>query len=181
MQQQLVDEARGVSETLAKAPEKFKVASNWKVFSEAMETYLGQLLGSGRVPLQYVIRTDAIADPQAMYVTPQTHLVAIAPLVGDSFNRDNAKVYGLIKQLILEGPGQTYIMRCNTDTSGRGAWNALRAHFEGDGFRNRNVEHAYSTLEILVYEGEKKGFTFENKPSAIWNVIWNSQGSTNPF
>jgi hypothetical protein len=84
--------------------------------------------------MQYVIRTDAIADPQAIYVTPQAHLVAIAPLVSDSFNRDNAKVYGLIKQLILEGPGQTYIMRCNIDTNGRGAWNALRAHFEGDGF-----------------------------------------------
>jgi hypothetical protein len=82
-------------------------------------------------------------------------------LVSDSFNRDNAKVYGLIKQLILEGPGQTYIMRCNVDTYGRGAWNALRAHFEGDGFQNRNIEHAYSTLESLVYEGEKKGFTFK--------------------
>jgi hypothetical protein len=38
---------------------------------------------------------------------------------------------------------------------------ALKAHFEGEGFRNRNVEDAYSTLEHLVYEGEKKGFTFE--------------------
>jgi len=131
------------------------------VFSEAMETYLGQLLGSGQVPLKYVIRTDAIADPQAINGTPQAQLVAIAPLVSDSFDRDNAKVYDLIKQLVLEGPGQTYIMRFDTDADGRGAWNALRAHFEGDGFQNSNVENANNTLESLVYEGKKKGFTFE--------------------
>jgi hypothetical protein len=126
-----------------------------------METYLSQLLGSGHVPLKYVIRTNALPKPQAVYATPQAQLVAIAPLIGDLFNRDNARVYGLIKQLILEGPGWTYIMHFVANAGGRGAWNALRAHFEGDGLRNRNVEDAYSTLDSLVYEGEKKGFTFE--------------------
>jgi hypothetical protein len=52
-------------------------------------------------------------------------------------------------------------MRFDDAANGRGAWNALRSHFEGDGFRNRNVEEAYNTLETLVYEGEQKGFTFE--------------------
>jgi hypothetical protein len=44
---------------------------------------------------------------------------------------------------------------------GRQAWLAVRAHYEGEGFRNRNVDEAYTTLEHLFYEGEKKGFTFE--------------------
>jgi hypothetical protein len=38
---------------------------------------------------------------------------------------------------------------------------ALKAHYEGEGFRNRNVEDAYATLDRLSYEGEKRGFTFE--------------------
>jgi len=38
---------------------------------------------------------------------------------------------------------------------------ALVNHFEGDGFRNRNVEDAYRTLEHLFYEGERRGFNFE--------------------
>ena len=37
----------------------------------------------------------------------------------------------------------------------------MKAHFEGEGFRNRNVEDAYTALEHLSYEGEKRGFTFE--------------------
>jgi hypothetical protein len=54
MWQYLEDEARGDKELVAKAPKKFKVASNWKIFAEATETYLSQLQGSGRVPLSYI-------------------------------------------------------------------------------------------------------------------------------
>jgi hypothetical protein len=45
------DEARADKEPTAKMPDKFKIPSSWKVFSEAMETYLGQLKGTGRIPL----------------------------------------------------------------------------------------------------------------------------------
>jgi hypothetical protein len=54
MCQQLEDEQRGDSKSTPKAPNKFKIVSNWKTFSEAFETYLGQLMGPGRIPLSYV-------------------------------------------------------------------------------------------------------------------------------
>jgi len=161
MRQQLEDDARTDREAVAKAPDKFKSATNWKVFAEALETYLGQLMGSGRVPLKYIIRNEVIPAPDAVFETDQAQSIAFAPLTGPSFQRDNAKVYGIIKQLVLEGPGRTYILRYDAAGDGRSAWMALKGHFEGEGFRNRNVEDAYSTLEHLVYEGEKKGFTFE--------------------
>jgi len=69
-----------------------------------------------------------------VYVTNQVQCIALAPLIGDAYNRDNTRVYGLIKQLILEGPGCTYIMRHDVTANGGGAWLALKAHFEGDGF-----------------------------------------------
>jgi hypothetical protein len=56
MRQALEDESRTDRDVVAKAPENFKNAATWKVFAEAMETYLGQFTGSGRVPLSYVIR-----------------------------------------------------------------------------------------------------------------------------
>jgi hypothetical protein len=161
MRQQLEDDARTDRESVAKAPDKFKSATNWKVFAEALETYLGRLMGSGRVPLKYIIRNEVIPAPDAVFETDQAQSIAFAPLTGPSFQRDNAKVYGIIKQLVLEGPGRTYILRYDAAGDGRSAWMALKGHFEGEGFRNRNVEDAYSTLEHLVYEGEKKGFTFE--------------------
>jgi len=52
-----------------------------------MDTYLGQLLGSGHIPLKYVICTQATPDLNAIYATTQAQLIALAPLNGDSFNR----------------------------------------------------------------------------------------------
>jgi hypothetical protein len=156
------DDSRADREMVAKAPDKFKNAASWKVFAEATETYLSQLTGSGRVPLSYVIcRLAMPPDPEAAFETEQARMIALAPLNGPSFQRDSAKVYGIIKQLVLEGPGRTYILRYDNTADGRSAWQALCDHFEGDGFRNRNVEDAYSTLENLSYDAERKGFTFE--------------------
>ncbi len=100
------DEARADKET-AKIPEKFKIPSNWKIFSEALETYLGQLKGTGRIPLCYVIRRHAQPLPDAQYQTELEQSIALAPLLGPDFQRDNVRVYSIIKQLVLEGPGRS--------------------------------------------------------------------------
>ncbi len=63
--------------------------------------------------------------------------------------------------LVLEGPGCSYILLFDDAADGRSAWMALINHFEGDGFRSRNAEDAYRTLELLFYEGERRGFNFE--------------------
>jgi hypothetical protein len=137
MRQQLEDEACHTAETQPKLPDKFKAAANWKIFTEVLDTYLGQVMSSGWVPLKYVIRTRALADPNTVYETPQAQMIALAPLLGDSFNRDNIRVYGIIKQLALEGPGRTYIMHFDATSDSRAAWFTLKNHFEGEGLRNQ--------------------------------------------
>jgi hypothetical protein len=148
-------------EQTAKMPEKFKAPNGWRIFAEAMETYLSHLKGSGRIPLCYVIRKDTVPVPNAVYDTVLEESIAIAPLVGDDFQRDNTRVYGIIKQLVLEGPGRSYILPFDKTSNGRAAWLSLTAHFEGESYSNRNVEEAYATIESLHYEGERRGFTFE--------------------
>ncbi len=155
------DEARADKEPSAKMPNKFKFPSNWKVFSEAMESYLGQLKGTGWIPLCYVIHRLAQPPPDAQYETELEQSIAMAPLSGPDYLRDNARVYAIIKQLVLEGPGRSYILTFDRLSDGRAAWLALVGHFEGDSYRNRNVEDAYAALERIHYEGERKGFTFE--------------------
>jgi hypothetical protein len=105
-------------EIVVKAPDKFKLGSSWKVFAEALETYLGQLLGSGCVPLKYVIRRTEVPTPNAIYQTKLEQNTAMAPLTGEAFLRDNAKVYGIIKQLVLEGPDRSYILPCDSIAGG---------------------------------------------------------------
>ena len=155
------DESTTDKEVVAKLPDKFKQPNQWKVFAELIETYLSQLKGSGRIPLNYVIRKQAVPIPNAVYATDEEQIVAIAPLTGDQYNKDNAKVYGILKQLCLEGPGRSYILEFDRVKDGRGAWLAMYSHYEGDSFRNRSKEEAYTVLEHIHYEGERKGFTFE--------------------
>jgi hypothetical protein len=85
----------------------------------------------------------------------------LAPLNGASYQLDNACVYGIIKQLVLEGPGHTYILWFVSAADGRSAWLALHDHYDGNGFQNRSVNDAYTLLDKLSYTAEKKGFTFE--------------------
>ena len=44
-------------------------------------------------------------------MTEQARSIALAPLNGPHFQRDNACVHGIIKLLVLEGPGRTVILR----------------------------------------------------------------------
>jgi hypothetical protein len=52
--------------------EKFKVASKYKVFKEAVQNYLNQLSGITGVPLSYIIRDETLRDLNAKYETETT-------------------------------------------------------------------------------------------------------------
>ncbi len=151
------------TDTEMKLPEKFKLTTKWTVFSESVDTYLNRLKGQGRIPLNYVIRYQAEPDPDAVYVTEQEFLVATTPLEGEMYDLDNERVYAIIKQLILDGPGWSYMTNTIDRTKdGRGAWQALRAHYEGESYMNKQKEDAYKTIEHLHYKGERATFTFEH-------------------
>jgi hypothetical protein len=90
-------------------------------------------------------------------------MAATAPLEGDPFDVNNKRVYGIIKQLILEGPAWAYIMdNINHVKDGRATWLVLRLHYEGESFLNKQKEEAYRTVENLHYKGEHSTFTFEH-------------------
>jgi hypothetical protein len=127
----IAEEIISEKESVVKLPEKFKLSSKWIIFSEALNTYLNH-------PLNYVIHTLALPQPGTTYDTEQEIAIATAPLLGDQFNLDNVRVYGIVKQLILEGPAWAYITSIiDHSKNGRAAWLALRTHYEGDSFLNK--------------------------------------------
>ncbi|MGH3053812.1 MAG: hypothetical protein ACRDL7_02410, partial [Gaiellaceae bacterium] len=153
-------------DTLEKAetktmPGKFVVQSNWNVFKEAVDTYLSQLKGIDRIPLNYVIRIDEIPAADAIYHNDLNELINTVPLRGDHFNRDNDRVYGIIKSLVLEGPGWNWIMHLDRARNGRLAWHSLVSHYEGDVVMSRVKAEAYASLSSAQYHGERKNFSFE--------------------
>ncbi len=150
-------------ESDVKLPEKFKITTKWIVFSETIDTYLNRLRGQGRIPLNYVIRSVETPVPATVYQTEQEMLIATAPLAGNQFDLDNERVYGIIKQLVLEGPAWAYITGgIDRAKNGRAAWLALRGHYEGESFLNKQKEETYKAIEAAHYKGERATFTFEH-------------------
>ena len=159
----IAEQPESEKESDVKMPDKFKLTSKWIVFSEAVDTYLNRLKGQGRVPLNYVIRTVETPVVGTVYNTEQELIVATTPLVGDQYDLDNERVYGVIKQLVLEGPAWSYITAdIDRAKDGRGAWLALRGHYEGESFLNKQKEDAYKALDVVHYKGERSTFTFEH-------------------
>jgi hypothetical protein len=56
------DEAKVDKDQVATVPEKFTES-----FEEGLDTYPSLLKGTGRIPLNYVIHCNVIADPTAIY------------------------------------------------------------------------------------------------------------------
>jgi hypothetical protein len=159
----IAEEVQSEKESDVKMPEKFKITSKWIIFSESVDTYLNRLRGQGRIPLNYVIRSVETPIPGTQYETEQEMLIATAPLTGHQFDIDNERVYGVIKQLILDGPGWSYITNTiDRAKNGRQAWLALRAHYEGESFLNKQKEETYKVIEGIHYKGERTNFTFEH-------------------
>jgi hypothetical protein len=71
--------------------------------------------------LKYVVHRLEVPDPDEIYQKEQEQNVDIVPLHVPAFQHDNAKVYGIIKQLVLEGPGCSYILPFDRTSDGRQA------------------------------------------------------------
>ena len=104
------EEASADKETVAKPPHKFKELKTLWIFDEGIWTYLGLLKRTGRVPLIYVIQRLAIPEAAAVYQMPEEQQGTITPLFGPDCDRDNTRVYNVLKQLCLIDPGRTYIL-----------------------------------------------------------------------
>ena len=145
-----------------KLPEKFKASTVFKIYDEVMDTYLNAQIGTANVPLNYVIRKNDEAEPDDVYANESEEAVALAPLEGDAFDRDNRRVYQIIKGLIIEGPAWAYITPAiDRVKDGRAAWLALRNHYGSESFMNRDIEEAHNAIDALHYKKEYANFTFE--------------------
>jgi hypothetical protein len=158
-----IEEESKVTDAELKMPEKFKLTSKWTYFAEAVDTYLNRLKGHGRIPLNYVIQNVEVPEEGTVYATGQELVIARTPLEGDHFDLDNERVYGIVKQLILDGPAWAYItQRIDRSKDGRAAWKALQAHYKGESYMNKQKEEAYQIIENIHYKGERATFTFEH-------------------
>lgn len=77
------------------------------------------------------------------------------------FSDDNGKVFDHLKSFTLKGQAWTWMRQLNMARDGRGAWQALAAHFEADAQCELVKDQSYSSIANAQYHCKKKHFLLE--------------------
>ena len=154
------EETVAIDRATSKLPDKFKQQAKWFVFAEAIAMYLSQQKGGGQIPLNYVIHDADPLEVDAVYKIEHEQIINTVPLL-DVYEKDNDMVHGIVKTLVLKGPGWHWISHLDQSCDGQAAWLALRAHYEGDSFQNHQKEAAFASIASSQYQGEHHNFSFK--------------------
>jgi hypothetical protein len=156
------------------------------MWSEAFETYLSRLVGVNGTPLSYVVRVDAVVPVGTVFTSNREALIATAPLAGAAFESDkNHRVYAILKNLALEGPGGTWIYDHQRAQNGCGAYCGMYKHYMmGDGNMHTMIQDAYHRIKSAKFDGKNRVMTFENyvliHSCKAHNDLDNRKESVNP-
>ena len=138
--------------------------NKWEVFWERFESYMSRLRGAAKCPYTYIFREEAEVTPAmhaAVYQDHDAMLVATTILQGDWFNIDNQRVYDEFKNLVVNGPGWSFIKTYDRVKDGRSAVLALKRQCEGTSAVQTRKSLAYAKISSARYNGQKRGFTFD--------------------
>ena len=149
---------------------KLTDAASWVPFRDAFISKLSNITGSRGFTLDYVIDVterhathpndirievnDVDLEMEHVFTQNVTHF-------GRSFKKDNKAVWSRLRNLLINTNPYTHISNFHTSSNGRAAWLALRSIYEGEDFKQRNQEKAFSQLSETFYKGETSRFSFE--------------------
>jgi hypothetical protein len=157
-----IEEAAKKGQTPTK-PDPLKAEKDWFKFWEKLKNYLGWVRGAAKVPILYVVCdhdvvTEEIRD--AEYTTHTMKVSALLRLSGEHFDVDNASVWEILKGLVIDGFGWSFVKRFDNSMNGREAISALRRQCEGMTSVKTRKNKAYASIANAVYRGIRKNFTF---------------------
>ncbi len=144
-------------------PDPLKTEKDWFKFCEKLMNYLGRIRGAARLPLIYVVRdhdevTDEIRNRE--YETHTKEICAVVLLSGQHYEVDNSSVWEIVKSLVIDGFGWSFIKQYDRRMDGRAAIQALRRQCEGKTSIKTQKNKAYSNIASAVYKRIRKQFTF---------------------
>jgi hypothetical protein len=148
-----------------KDPPKLASMTAWPTWVELFTTYLAQHRSVvAGMPLAYVIRDNDEVAPDDLarndWDSVDDDLVATSILEGDTFSRDNKRVFDILKPFVMEGPGWPFVQPCNRKRDGRAAFKALKSQAEGRSAIATRKARAYAMVTTAVFTGKGK-FSFD--------------------
>mmetsp|Transcript_687 Transcript_687/g.1003 ORF Transcript_687/g.1003 Transcript_687/m.1003 type:complete len:475 (+) Transcript_687:126-1550(+) len=145
-------------------PRELTDLTKWEIFWERFVSYLSRLRGAAKCPYTYIIREHDAVTPDhyaAVYQDHDAKLVATTQLQGDWYTLDNHRVYDEFKNLVVKGPGWSFVKAFDKTKDGRNAVLTLKRQCEGTSAIQTRKAAAYARIASARYNGQKRGFTFD--------------------
>ena len=144
-----------------KDPPKLGSMTAWPTWVELFTTYLAQHRSVvAGTPLVYVIRDNDEVAPDDLarndWDSVDDDLVATSLLEGETFSRDNKRVFDILKPFVMEGPGWPFVQPFNRKRDGRTAFKALKSQAEGRSAIATRKAKAYAMVATADFTGKGK-------------------------
>ena len=97
---------------------------------------------------------------EADYDTHTKRVTAIVLLSGEHYAVDNVSLWEIVKSLVIDGFGWSFVKKFDRSMDGRGAVMALRRQCEGKTSIKTRKNKAYASIASSTYRGIRKQFTF---------------------
>ena len=142
-------------------------ATKFKTFRDELKTLLSSTRGTRGISLEYVIRHgDDTQLPPVELAEPDVDssdiMASKATLYGPEFDRDNAKVFTVLRTILTGTPGWNIISKYSGRRDGRKAFLALSSHYQGRSYHDYMRTQANALLTKTFYNGDKAKFKWEN-------------------
>ena len=138
----------------------------FKTFVDEFKTLLSSIKGCRGITLEYVVR-DTNTTTQAPIEVPEPDvndnniLARFATLVGPDFNQDSLSVFTILRVTLTSTPGWNVISSFSRKKDGRGAFIALKAHYQGRSYFELMKTQATTMMTRTFYSGDRAKFTWE--------------------
>ena len=148
-----------------------KGASNWRSFRDLVMMRLSFIKGKAGFPILYVvdgttrtsIRANATRSTASLIDFTDEEIFKTRPVhFGRVYKEDNKRVWNVIKSLLMESPAYDHIISFDKAADGRKAWKTLRAFYEGEDFKQRLQDDAFTILNNSIYKGNSNRNNFES-------------------
>jgi hypothetical protein len=147
-------------------PAKYNPKENIRLALDAIDGYLGQVIGAWGAPLTYVIRENVQPDDTKVY--PPDYSQILEELTDRcihadlQFQTDNASVWKVIRHMFYGTQGQAWVEEFAARSDGRGAYLALLQRYLGDRAKSTRVREAKKELARRFYNGKSTRYTFKD-------------------
>ena len=142
-------------------------SSKFKTFRDKLVTLLCAVRGARGITLEYVIRdNDAGRVPPVAIPVPDVDsndiIAANATLHGPEFERDNSKVYTILRTILTGTKAWNVISKFANQRNGRKAFLTLKKHFQGSSYFDAMRSQANNLMTKTSYSGDRARYKWED-------------------